>query len=225
MVPTVVRRGTDGDMMGVMISENEIRRGDPPLVKARKVQKLLDYGFTEEQIANRFGVSIRSVQNWVTLLDCDNKVIKAVEANKISASAAIKLAALPREQQRETLVDMIASGGTTTEHAAANTRARQGKTKPTTSPTTPSDGDAGEAVEVIVAPGKRLLKKVIDQAGGGDLDPLVIKTLKWVTGQTKPQGIKGLTKILHGIEAEAEAKRAARRDSKNKRQAPPRSGA
>jgi len=218
-VPALNRRGSDKDMLGIMISENEIRRDDSPLTKARKVQKLLDMGATEAECATIFGVTKKSIDNWTRLLDCDDKVVKAVESNKISASAAAKLSKLSRADQREHLEEMLASGNTSTKQSAAIARSKTNKGN--------KDADEGEEDEgVIVAPGKKVLNKVLAAvADGAELDPAAVKVVKWVTGKVDARQVKGLTKILNAIEAEeekkAEAKRAKAREGKKK--APPRS--
>jgi ParB family chromosome partitioning protein len=214
-VAVIAKKGDSSKMMGIMISENEIRRDDSPLAKGRKAQRLIDFGSSLEEVAVVFGVDPKSISNWLKLLDCDDKVQQAVEAGQISDSAATKLASLPRAQQRETLDEMIASGDVTTKKATAVAKAtKASKANPTEK--------APTAADVIVAPGRKTLTRVIAAAAEGDtdLDPIVVATLKWVIGEAGPgvKGLKGLTKILNKIESEIEEREAAKLERDEKKE-------
>lgn len=111
-VPTITRGGDDLSLMGVMVSANEIRRGDELIIKARKAQRLLDNGATEEDVAISFGCTTASVKNYISLLDCCKEVISAVSSGEISADAARKLSKLPREEQKKTFDKMRDNGAT-----------------------------------------------------------------------------------------------------------------
>lgn len=114
LVPAIVKRGDDEMTFGVMVSENELRRGDSPIEKARKLQRYLDMGGGEDKAAVVFGVSRGTIRNLLALLDCDKSVQKAVEAGSITATlAATEFSKVPRDEQKAALDKLLASGGAT----------------------------------------------------------------------------------------------------------------
>ncbi len=97
-VPAVVKRGEGHALMGMMISENEHREDDSPLVRAKKVQRFLDMGRSEEEAAVMFGVSVSTIKNMVALLDAPKVVQRSLEKGEIGATDAYKLAKLEPEE-------------------------------------------------------------------------------------------------------------------------------
>jgi ParB family chromosome partitioning protein len=113
-VPAMLRRGQDAEMYGVLISENECRREDNPLLKAEKAQRLINMGKTVEEVAIAFGVKRQSVDAWLALGDVDQSVLDAVEQGEISATAASHLSKMARGEQVEAFEAMKAEGGKVT---------------------------------------------------------------------------------------------------------------
>lgn len=111
-VPCVVRKGDDQALAETMISENEIRRNDPPSLRAKRMQHLHNHGCSTERIARAFGCSAKAVRDTLQLLDCDARVRDAVDAGKLSVKNAARLAAKPRDEQRAVLAEMVAIGAT-----------------------------------------------------------------------------------------------------------------
>jgi len=103
--------GNDADHYGMMISENEIRLADPPLVKAEKARRLLKFGWTVQDIATTFGVQPRAVEEWLSLTDVAPEVREAIQAGEIAAGVGVALANIPREQQAAKLAEMKAENG------------------------------------------------------------------------------------------------------------------
>lgn len=62
LVPGVVKRGSANQMAKYMVSENEIRRPDTPLGRAKKMSDALDRGLDEDDIAVLFGCSVQTVR-------------------------------------------------------------------------------------------------------------------------------------------------------------------
>jgi ParB family chromosome partitioning protein len=124
-VPCVLRAGEDADLIAASIAENELRRNDSPLEKARKAARLLNQGMAEEDVAVTFGVSLTAVKNWLTLLSAPAPVREAVDAGQISASAAKQVAALPAEKQEERLQELVGSS----RRIMGKTRAKRGTVK------------------------------------------------------------------------------------------------
>lgn len=108
----VFRRGDNRFQMGIMIAANERAEKDGPLVRAQKMQRLLDMGRTEEEAAVTFVVSGQAIRNWKALLECCPKVKAAVDAGKVPASIAIKLSKLSVEEQEKALAEMLETGAT-----------------------------------------------------------------------------------------------------------------
>jgi ParB family transcriptional regulator, chromosome partitioning protein len=130
-VPATTRRGDGGDLMGVMITENEGRHGDGPLVRAAKLQRFINMGRTEEDAALMFCKSVAAVRDLLALLDCDATVQKAVEQGTIGATlAARQLSRLPRDEQKAELQRMIASGATRGNAAQEHVRAARNGSAP-----------------------------------------------------------------------------------------------
>ena len=115
-VPVLVKGGTDADLFGVMISENEIRRGDSMLVKGEKARKLLNMGYSEQQIAVTFGVTRQAVESWLAVEQLPEPIKKAVESGEIAASAALQLAVAghSREEQVKRFEEIKHRGEKTT---------------------------------------------------------------------------------------------------------------
>lgn len=112
-VTCIIRRGDDASLFGVLISANENRQNDSPLGKADKLARYLSMGRTEEQAAIAFGVSAVTIKTWLAMLSLSDTIKQAVDAGVISATAAVKLADLPRIEQETALNSLVESGSKT----------------------------------------------------------------------------------------------------------------
>jgi ParB family chromosome partitioning protein len=113
MVPVIIIDTNDEKkLLGLMISENEIRRSDEAFVRALKAKRCLDRGMSLDEIAVNLGCSIQSVNNYLALLNCDESIIAAVSCDELSADVARKLSVLPKEEQKKQLEIMKAKGAT-----------------------------------------------------------------------------------------------------------------
>lgn len=178
-VPCMVRKGDDGTVMGVSISENELREGDPLSVKAAKLERFLALGKSEQEAATVFGVSLQSIRNWRKISDLDGSVVKAIEAGKIKPSAAWNLASLTREDQKAELEKLLASGGKVT------AKKTQKATK---------NNQTGEE---DFAPGKRTINKVLRLNDKKDLlNGDFVRGVLWVLGDCNPRTVAGLTELI-----------------------------
>jgi ParB family chromosome partitioning protein len=134
-VPCQYKRVPDeGELMGMMISENSLRQSESPMDNARKLARYLSTGKTEQDAAITFGVTQTTIRNYLTLLDLDKGVQKLVEGGTMSASAAQPLAKLPRKEQMEEAKKLIESGKATTRGAKSAANKKRGK-KDTSMPT------------------------------------------------------------------------------------------
>lgn len=106
-VPAVVRRGTESDLFGVSISENEARQDDTPMGRAQKCARYLNMGRSEDEAAVTFGVTVTCVKQWMKMLETTPAVRKAVQDGKLSATSAAQLAGLEPEEQESALASAL----------------------------------------------------------------------------------------------------------------------
>lgn len=106
-IPAMLQRANAQRSMGLLISENEHRQDDTPLGRAKKAQRYLDLGRTDQDIAVLFGISVASVKNMLSLLDAPAAVRNAVEAGKITASDGYKLSRLEPADAKEKVAELI----------------------------------------------------------------------------------------------------------------------
>lgn len=151
-VPAFSKRGDDASLMGMMITANEVRKDDGPLVKAKKVQRFLNLGRSEEEAAVAFGVSGQTIKNYLALLECSPAVQSAVERGEIAATVAKKLSSLPRDEQKSALDKMREQGATRGKRAAAAAAQAKGETTPTAATSLGKKSIAGIASRLREAP-------------------------------------------------------------------------
>lgn len=106
-IKCVRRRGDAHDMLVTMISANEHRHDDDPLIRAKKAARLVSLRASEDEVANCFGVTVQTIRNWLTLLELAPVVQDAVSQGVIGATAATKLAPLSHADQTEHLQAML----------------------------------------------------------------------------------------------------------------------
>mgnify|MGYP001568317085 CR=1 FL=1 len=107
--PAVRRQGDSVDLFGVMISANEIRKGDDSIVRAKKLARYLATGKSKAEAAIAFGVTQSTVKNLLELLDLHPDVQKAVEGG-LPITIAKELSSVPQEEQPGKLAELVASG-------------------------------------------------------------------------------------------------------------------
>ena len=106
-VPAMIQRSTQPHrVLGVLISENEIRQDDTPLGRAKKAQRYIDLGRDESEVAALFGISKASVKNLLSLLDAPAAVRNAVESGQITTSEGYKLAKLEPAEARDKVAEL-----------------------------------------------------------------------------------------------------------------------
>lgn len=114
-VRVIVEDADDKTLAGLSVALNEARDDDGILVKARKVARLKERGYSIDELAATFACSKQTIRNYESLLRVHPDVLKAVDDGKIGASAAFELAKLPRDEQPTALAVLLANGnGTTT---------------------------------------------------------------------------------------------------------------
>jgi ParB family chromosome partitioning protein len=211
MVPVMIRRGDDSRMFGVMISENENRAADDMNVKLDKLQRYLATGKDENDAATAFGVSLQTIKNWLSLLEAAPQVRKAIDTGKISPTAGMKIARLPREQQVEVLATEVATAPANNGASSANSNGaspRPGRVsaarieRVTRAKREESNGN-GKAHDYEI-PGKRVLRHLLDNSipvgNSDDYNAGFRAAVAWILGQKAPTSIKGLQAATKTVE-------------------------
>jgi len=125
-------------MAAVAVSENEIRRADGALVKARKMQHLEKMGHDVKSIALHFGINELTVKNHLELVGCSKPVQRAVESNLIGITDVQYLSRLTPAQQTAKVEELVK--GVVGKEGHARARAKRevlSTTAPGTKPAAP----------------------------------------------------------------------------------------
>lgn len=168
-VRTIIQEGQPQQLFAMMVAENEARISDTPLAKARKLQRLLGMGYTEDQAAVIFKVTKQCISNWRTLLDLAKPVQRAVDSGRLAATAAAKLANLAPDDQVAALTKLDGQPETST-----------GRTKKV------SGRKVAAAAGGTSKPATKELKAKLAEVEGrkkkSERDQGVIDALRWVLG-------------------------------------------
>ena len=107
-VPVIISDIDDNKSAEVALVENIQRRNLTAIEEAKSYKKLLDRGYlTQEQLANKMGVSQSSIANKLRLLNLDEEVQEALLNEKISERHARALLSLDKEDQKKWLKRII----------------------------------------------------------------------------------------------------------------------
>ncbi len=108
-VPVIISNIDDNKSAEVALVENIQRRNLTAIEEAKSYKNLLDRGYlTQEQLANKMGVSQSSIANKLRLLNLDEEVQEALLNEKISERHARALLALEdKEEQKKWLKRII----------------------------------------------------------------------------------------------------------------------
>jgi ParB family transcriptional regulator, chromosome partitioning protein len=174
LVPAIVKRGEDLSMMGVMASENEARVANTPLQRAGLMQRMLNRGATEKDIATSMACSSATVKNHLALLEAPAAVRNAVQNGKVSAAVGYKLARLPAAEAKEKLAKATSAApkikGKRTGAAKTQMEVVTG-VKSTTLPKSRSDVDA--------------MRDIIEEHAdlAGEIKRVMVAVCNWVIGE------------------------------------------
>ncbi|GAA0507963.1 chromosome partitioning protein ParB [Saccharopolyspora subtropica] len=112
LIPAIVRRTQDDEMLRDALLENIHRVQLNPLEEAAAYQQLLDeFGVTHDQLADRIGRSRSVVTNTIRLLRLPLEVQRRVAAGVLSAGHARALLGLEDPGQQEDLAKRIVAEG------------------------------------------------------------------------------------------------------------------
>ena len=99
-VPVIVKDYTDQQMREIALIENLQREDLNPIETAMAIKQLIDnYGFTQDEIAQKLGKSRPVIANSLRLLTLEPEVLTLVEKGKLQPAIARAIITLPREQQ------------------------------------------------------------------------------------------------------------------------------
>lgn len=100
-IPAIVRTMSDAEAFDAMITENLQRQDVDPIEEAFAFGQLIKNGKTAEEIALRFGKSIRFVQDRIKLNSLIPELMVAVRDDKMSISAAMIISKLDVKDQEQ----------------------------------------------------------------------------------------------------------------------------
>lgn len=107
-VPAIISNIDDDKSAEIALVENIQRRNLTPIEEAKSYKNLLDRGYmTQEQLAEKMGVSQSSIANKLRLLNLAPEVQDALLQEKISERHARSLLSLSKEEQPEWLKKII----------------------------------------------------------------------------------------------------------------------
>lgn len=100
-ISAIVREMNDAEAFDAMITENLQRKDVDPMEEAFAFGQLIERGNTAEEVALRFGKSIRFVQERVKLNTLIPELMLAIKEGNMSISAAMIICKLDEEAQRK----------------------------------------------------------------------------------------------------------------------------
>lgn len=106
-VPAIINNTDDNTSAEIALLENLQRKNLTPIEEAQSYKKLMNRGFTQEEIANKLGISQSAIANKLRLLNLPKKVQNALLYNKISERHARSLLTLNDEELQISLLDRI----------------------------------------------------------------------------------------------------------------------
>lgn len=107
-VPAIISDIDDNKSAEIALVENIQRRNLTPIEEAKSYKNLLDRGYmTQEQLAEKMGVSQSSIANKLRLLNLAPEVQDALLQEKISERHARSLLVLPKEEQAKWLQKIL----------------------------------------------------------------------------------------------------------------------
>lgn len=124
-IPAIAVKGDTHALFSLMILTNENRRDDTPLAKAKKVARFVELYLASDpkgpveantkeaktQAALIFGVTTKTIEGRMKLLETAPAVQAAVEQGRIGWWAASEFAGLPVEEQEKAVEEVIVEAG------------------------------------------------------------------------------------------------------------------
>ncbi len=108
-IPAVLNNTDDNTSAEIALLENLQRKDLSVIEEAQSYKKLIDRGFTQEEIASKLGVSQSSIANKMRLLVLPKEIKDALLYNQISERHARSLLSLNNEDLQKSLLKKIIS--------------------------------------------------------------------------------------------------------------------
>ena len=106
-IPAIINNTDDNTSAEIALLENLQRKNLTVIEEAQSYKKLMDRGFTQEDIANKLGISQSSIANKLRLLNLPKEVRDALLYNQISERHARSLLSLNNEDLQKSLLNRI----------------------------------------------------------------------------------------------------------------------
>lgn len=106
-IPAIINQTDDNTSAEIALLENLQRKNLTVIEESQSYKKLLDRGFTQNEIANKLGVSQSSIANKLRLLNLPKEVQEALLYNKISERHARSLLSLNNKEKQIELLNKI----------------------------------------------------------------------------------------------------------------------
>lgn len=101
-IKLILTKGSDKEMAALKVTLNECREETPPSAKARAAQDLINFGYSNEEVAAIFCIGVPMLKRRLDVLDLDPEVQDKVDAKELTIIEASRLArTTPREKQKE----------------------------------------------------------------------------------------------------------------------------
>jgi len=111
-IPAIIRDYSEQTNQEIALIENIQREDLNPIEKARAIRELLDkYDLTQQQLADKLGISRSGLANTVRILNLDERVIELVSKGKLTEGHCKALLSIDNpEKQYQSAIYMIESG-------------------------------------------------------------------------------------------------------------------
>ena len=130
-IPAIVRNYDKQKNSEIALIENIQREDLNPFEKATAIRELLDtYNLTQQQLANKLGISRSGLANTVRILNLDNRVIDLVKEGNLTEGHCKALLAIEDADKQYEAAKYIIESGDSVREVEKQVRIRK-KTKPT----------------------------------------------------------------------------------------------
>lgn len=213
-IKVMFQSGSDGDLLGVLVSLNEIREADTPLVRAEKALRLIqDYNKSEAEVAMTFGVGVPALKNWMYLATAVDEVKAAVAREDITPAHGMKIGRAAPEEQRKILAQLLEAKakGTapTLQIVTAVTKATRAPAPkdPTEEAIEGTEAPPMDQIQAALAPAKRLLRSLVKnwEEDTENTTPLAkltkeqVDMVRWFLGDLNEARIPGMKAALNYV--------------------------
>lgn len=106
-VPVVVKSLGDRETLEIALIENVQREDLSALEEARAYKQLLEFGLSQEAVADAVGKSRSAIANTLRLLQLDENALQALDDGRISAGHARAVLAQPEEDRKWALAQIL----------------------------------------------------------------------------------------------------------------------